>query len=45
MLKLDVGVIPMTVSPGALDIDFLVPFRLCLDFVEPGKFPPQTYLD
>ena len=40
MLRFDVGVIPMTVSPVGLEIDFRVPFKLYLDFVEPGKFPP-----
>ena len=40
MLRLDVGVIPITVSPVGLDVDFLVPFKLDRDLVELGKFPP-----
>ena len=40
MLRLDVGVIPMTVSPVGFEVDFLVPFKLDLDFVELGKYPP-----
>ena len=35
----------MTVSPVGLEVDFRVPFKLDLDFVELGKFPSPPILD